>query len=267
MQTVRLLSLFCLLGLSYAGGATDPRTVLIVIAHPDDEISVLPLMAKYKREGFNIVLAIATDGQKGIMPHFKIPEGKTLAEIRKSEAICAAEAIGIKPPIFLEMEDGSLANFKNLPVLKEKIKSVIYSMDPDVIITWGPEGGYGHPDHRIVGAMVSEIFQEGCEHCPDQLLFPGFPKEIPIPTDSLKTFGAKWLATGLHFVQSKFLTYEIFYSDEDLAVARQSFGCHKSQFNDSTMDEIFSILKLAKNKIYLRPFISSSVRKSSSIFK
>lgn len=267
MKIVRSLSLFCLLSLSSVALATDPRTVLIFIAHSDDEISVLPLMAKYKREGFNIVIAIATDGQKGIMPHFKVPEGKTLAEIRKSEAVCAAQVIGIKPPIFLEMEDGSLANFKNLPALKEKIKSLIYTVDPDVIITWGPEGGYGHPDHRMVGAMVSEIFQEGCENCPDQLLFPGFPKEIPIPIDNLKTFGAKWLATGLHFVQLKFLTYEISYSDEDLAQARQSFGCHKSQFDEPTMDEIFSILKLTKHKIYLRPFMSSSVKTSFSIFK
>jgi LmbE family N-acetylglucosaminyl deacetylase len=266
MQTIRSITLFCLLMLSLDLAAADAKTVLIIIAHSDDEISVLPLMAKYKREGVNVVLAIATDGQKGLMPHFKVPDGETLAGIRKKEAICATEALGINPPIFLEMEDGSLSNFKNLPVLKDKIKSMISTVDPDVIITWGPEGGYGHPDHRIVGVMVSEIFQEGCDHCPYQLLFPGFPKEIPILTENLKTFGGKWLATGLHPVQLKFLTYEISYTDEDLAAAGRSFACHKSQFNEATMDEIFSILKLTKNKVYLRSFAAPSTVKSLSIF-
>lgn len=200
------------------------------------------------------------------MPHYQVPEGETLANIRKNEALCAAAALGINPPIFLEMEDGSLSIFKNLPLLKEKLKAVITIIKPEVIITWGPEGGYGHPDHRMVGAMISEIFQEGCEHCPDQLLFPAFPKEITIPVENLKTFGAKWLATSLHVVQTKFLPYQISYSDDDLAVARKSFGCHQSQFNEATMDEIFSILKLSKNKIYLRAFAAPSPSIASSIF-
>jgi LmbE family N-acetylglucosaminyl deacetylase len=245
---------------------TKERMIMVVVAHPDDEVAVLPLARKYAVAGVNVQLVIATDGQKGVIPNFKVPEGETLAGVREKEARCAAEMLGIRPPLFLNLVDGTLSEFKTLPILKEKLKAVIREQKPDVLITWGPEGGYGHPDHRMVGNVVTEIFQEGCEECPDQLFYPGFPKEINLPLESLQTFGGKFIFNNLHRVQSKFLTHAISFTDDDLKVARKSFGCHQSQFDPKTMDEIFSMLERSKNTIYLRSF-NSTPSKSTSVFE
>jgi len=245
---------------------SDPaKSIMVIIAHPDDELLILPLAAKYQREGINVRLVIATDGQKGVVPHFKVPEGKSLATIRRQEALCAAEVLGLLPPLFLEMEDGSLAEFGNLSILKDKIKKVIADERPDLMITWGPEGGYGHPDHRMVHAVVSEIYQEGCEGCSPLLLFPGFPSELDLPLENLTTFGAKFIAGNLHRVQTKYFTHQIEYSSTDLDLARKSFACHQSQFDGKTADEIFLLMSLAGNKVYLRSF-HSGVAGSESLF-
>lgn len=250
---------------SIAQVANLARSILVIIAHPDDELLILPLAAKYQREGIKVQLVIATDGRNGVVPHFKVPEGETLASIRRQEAICATGVLGIAPPIFLEMEDGSLSDFGNLSILKEKLKKVIAEKQPDILITWGPEGGYGHPDHRMVNALVSEIFQEGCEGCSPLLLFPGFPSEIKLPLENLQTFGAKFIAGNLHRVQTKYFTHQIEYSSTDLELARKSFACHKSQFDKQTADEIFNMMSLSGDKVYLRSFYSATTV-SESIF-
>jgi LmbE family N-acetylglucosaminyl deacetylase len=245
--------------------AQNKKVVLAIFAHPDDEITVSPLLAKLAGEGSEVYLAIATDGQNGVTPFAKIPAGDSLARKRKEEAICAAEKLKIHTPIFFNLVDGSLYEAKNHPLLKQKIQETFKSLRPDVVLTWGAEGGYGHPDHRMVSNMVTEVFQEGCENCPGKLFYAGFPieskKELP-----LKTLGAIWLMKSFHFVQEKYLTYQIPFSENDFKAARESYACHQSQYLPDTIDEIFRIVGLAKNKTYLRPFVNT-LTFSDNLFK
>src|SRR5438132_3648183 len=75
------------------------RTILAIFAHPDDEILVSPLLAKYARQGVHVYLAIATSGEQGVMPHAHIPAGDSLRNVRSEEARCAARELHINPPI------------------------------------------------------------------------------------------------------------------------------------------------------------------------
>src|SRR5689334_18819617 len=83
----------------------SPKILLAIFAHPDDEATVSPVLAKYASEDVKVYLAIATDGRLGYTEHAKIPKGDSLAAVRKIELQCAAEKLGINPPIMFGLED------------------------------------------------------------------------------------------------------------------------------------------------------------------
>ncbi len=242
------------------------RTLVAFFAHPDDEVCVSPMLARYAREGVNIYLVLATSGQKGVMPHFKVPTGDSLGRIRTAEATCATELLGIHPPIMLGLQDGALSLLDNMVVLHNKVDSLFKLLKPDVVITWGPDGGYGHADHRIVSDVVTEVFQKGGEGWPRQLFYAAVPLEPMKNLPPLKTFFGNWLSKSFHFTQEKYLTCRVPYNDQDLKLARSAYACHKSQFTPDVMDEIFVLLTQAGKVTYLRPWSGSGALKPD-VFK
>jgi hypothetical protein len=129
--------------------SSQSRTLLAVFAHPDDEASVGPLLARYAREPrTRVVLAIVTNGDRGVTPFGGIPAGDQLAAARVKEAACACEALGTRPPILLGLPDAGLNSSQVLADAAAKLRKVFAEVGPDAIVTWGPDGGYGHPDHR-----------------------------------------------------------------------------------------------------------------------
>jgi GlcNAc-PI de-N-acetylase len=124
------------------------RTLVAVFAHPDDETSAAPVLARYAREGVRVYLIIATDGAAG-GNYTSIPRGPELARARAEEAACAAIALGVKPPILLGFPDAQLGNYAEDPTrlyrLTQRIQEELQRLRPDALITWGPDGGTGHP--------------------------------------------------------------------------------------------------------------------------
>jgi LmbE family N-acetylglucosaminyl deacetylase len=153
-----------------------PKTLLAIFSHPDDEATVSPVLAKYAAEGVTVYLAIATDGRYGITDHAKIPAGDSLAAVRNEEAKCAAEKLGIEPPILfglhdqLKMGEGMGPLNDQLNTMRSKIEALFTSLKPDVVITWGASGWTGHHDHRLVSTVVTEVFQTQKWNKPVQLL-------------------------------------------------------------------------------------------------
>lgn len=107
-----------------------------------------------------------------------------LAAIRKEETICASEILGINPPIFLEAHDsfGILSGineyFEQTTQLKNTISRLIEEINPDVIMTFGPDGDTGHLDHKGISDLVTEIIvrnQGWYEKYP--LYYLAWPKE------------------------------------------------------------------------------------------
>ena len=135
------------------------RPVLAVFAHPDDERVIGPLLSRLSREGREVHLAIATDGSKGVRDHAGIAAGPALAAARRLEAECSAKRLGVRELHLLGLEDGGLASFATLGRLRTELTSIIERVKPSVIITFGPEGGTGHPDHRLVGNVTTQIVQ------------------------------------------------------------------------------------------------------------
>src|SRR5678815_1691668 len=93
------------------------KTLVLIMAHPDDETPVAPILARYAREGVQVYLIIATGGGAGAgqQGHIPRPEttvaGEDLVRQRAEEARCASLALGIQPPILLGFPDGKLGDY------------------------------------------------------------------------------------------------------------------------------------------------------------
>lgn len=252
--TLRLLaatSLLCALspivvGTQESARDTRSRTLLAVFAHPDDEASVGPLLARYARDPqTRVVLAIVTNGDKGVRPFANIPAGAPLAAARAKEAQCACEALGAQPPILLGLPDDALGSRQVLPEAREKVGRMLAEVRPDAIVTWGPDGGSGHPDHRLVSALVTEIVQSG--DATPLLYYVGLPKS------RVESAAGKSSPSPFATVMDDALDTRVAYTAEDAERARKSLACHRSQFTPEDMEMIGGLLQqVHQGRMHLR---------------
>lgn len=239
------------------------KSLMVIFAHPDDEIVISPILSKYANEGVDIHSVIVTDGSKGVTPHANIPAGDALAKVRSEEALCVTKTLGIAPPIFLDYIDGDLALKENIYTLDDKIDSLFAKYQPDVVITFGPGGQYGHPDHRIVSNIVTEVFQREASESLQQLLYYGFPNEAVDKGLHLKTDLVKWMNDNLKTTQKGFLTYRIPFDAQNLKLGKEASSCHESQYTPEDIDDLFAIMGQTDGLIYFRPWNGSSAIKDN----
>jgi LmbE family N-acetylglucosaminyl deacetylase len=229
---------------------TDPprrtRTLLAAFAHPDDETIAGPLLARYGREPrTKVILVVATNGELGTRPFADIPAGEALAAVRAREAACACEALGIEPPILLGLPDGGLGSKSVRPRLTAELRRVLGEVEPDAIVTWGPDGGSGHSDHRAVGVVVTQLVEAG-ETTP-LLYYPGLPKSRVAAAGK----GLPYRAFGT--VADELLNARVPYTPEDAERARRALACHKSQFSPEALESFAAVaLGVHDGQMHLR---------------
>lgn len=137
------------------------RCILGVFAHPDDETSCAGgTFSRYAHEGVDIYVAIATQGEQGSLG----TGGRTVARqdlpaVRAAELGTVLRMYGAKPPIFLGYRDQEVAH-ADVSGLVTKIAAVMITVTPDVIITFGPTGLSGHPDHVAVHRATVAAFHQ-----------------------------------------------------------------------------------------------------------
>jgi LmbE family N-acetylglucosaminyl deacetylase len=224
------------------------RTLLAVFAHPDDETMAGPLLAHYAGQpGTRVYVAVVTNGEKGVTPFANIPAGEQLAAARAKEAACACDALGAEAPILMGLPDGGLNTSQILAEMATKLKAVIDKVRPDAIVTWGPDGGYGHPDHRLVSAVATQVVQSG--GTTRLLYYVGLPKSR-LESDAMKALRFPAPFTP---VVDEVLTTRVPYTEADAQRARQSLKCHKSQFTPQAMETISSLTeKIHAGEMHLR---------------
>jgi LmbE family N-acetylglucosaminyl deacetylase len=223
------------------------RPVVAVFAHPDDERVIGPLLSRLAREGRETHLVIATDGSQGVRDFAKIPAGAELAAARTKEASCAAKRLGVRKLHLLGLPDGGLASFDALGKLRSALVAVVDSLRPAAIITFGPEGGTGHPDHRLVGDVVTQIVQGDSRYASLDLLYAS------LPTERLRT--APPAEPTVNGMAEALLTVRVPFEERDLAAGREEFACHRTQYAPAEMDAVNRYLAHAWNgTVWLRPW-------------
>lgn len=206
------------------------KTLVAVLAHPDDEsFAVGGTLAKYAAEGANVDLIVATRGEAGI-PGKRSWEA---AEIRESELWRACLNLGIRRLEFLGFTDGQLAEVPEETAVTRLVEKIRRS-HPDVVITFGPEGISGHPDHVAVSRWTTVAFDRlSQEPGGPRRLYYILPSEAGVPPQA-KTAGSplvsidigpfriiKVIATRQHRSQNPPPYYE---RVEDAA---QRLACHE----------------------------------------
>ena len=139
------------------GSVMSHRTLLGVWAHPDDEAyTSAGLMAEFRRRGDRVVVVTATLGERGTSdpeawpPHRLAPRAPRRAaqQPRRCSASTSCTCSATKT---------AAASCTTAPTA---IAAYIADIEPDVIVTFGPEGMTGHPDHRAVSRWTTDAWAE-----------------------------------------------------------------------------------------------------------
>jgi LmbE family N-acetylglucosaminyl deacetylase len=237
-----LLILLSLLAAS-CGWAQNKKTILAVFAHPDDETVIGEVLVKYAKLGHKMLVMIATDGKDGTRVT-KIPAGDSLGKLRKQETICACRKMGIETPIFLSIDRLDTKNgvgnyFNNHKKLRTALRQHIESINPDLIITFGPDGDTHHSEHIVIGGAVTEV-----------LLEQGWVDRYPLyyvawtKADALNDLG---------IVNTKYLNLRVDYSDADERQALEAFTCYATQFTPEEIKKDYDLkIRDTVQAIYFR---------------
>ena len=138
-------------------GAAALGTVLGVWAHPDDEAYLSAgLMALARDAGNHVVCVTATHGEHGTDDPDRWPPSR-LARTRELEVKASMAILGVDDHRFLGYEDGTLPSV-DLDEGIGRVQELIEEIRPDTIVTFGPEGMTGHPDHCTVSRWASEAW-------------------------------------------------------------------------------------------------------------
>ncbi|GJM29490.1 MAG: hypothetical protein DHS20C17_21250 [Cyclobacteriaceae bacterium] len=222
---------------------------MAVFAHPDDEMSVGPLLARYAREGVKVQLVVATDGRYGT-GQTDLKPGQELVDLRIQEANCAAAHLGIEKPIMLgyhdqlKLKEGFFGHVPYIQDLMKELDSLVSLIKPDAIITWGPDGGSTHMDHRLIGASISQVFLSKKWEKTRALYYVGTPASH-IPSEEQKL---------LRGVRDEYLTTRISYLQQDVERTNLAFRCYKSQYSLEAMEKRERRwISKSDRIIYLRP--------------
>lgn len=130
--------------------------LLCVFAHPDDEsMGMGGTLAKYAAEGVDTHLVCASRGENGWFgPEEQYPGPERLGQIRTHELENAVKELGVQGLHFLNYVDGDVDQAHHAEAIA-KIVTHIRKIRPQVVVTFPPDGNYGHPDHIAIGQFTS----------------------------------------------------------------------------------------------------------------
>jgi len=201
--------------------ATKPAQIMVVTPHPDDaEYGVAGTVARWAREGKEIVYVVCTSGDKGTSDANMKPE--EVAKTREQEQLAAAKLLGVREVIFLRHPDQGL---EDTPEFRKELVRLIRTYRPETVVTADPHRRYiWHRDHRITGRVTLDaVFPYARDRLsyPDLLdegLQPHYVREVLL-----------WASEDPNFRSDITDTF-------DIKVA--ALRCHKSQIGQNPSPEM-----------------------------
>jgi LmbE family N-acetylglucosaminyl deacetylase len=145
--------------------------ILGVFAHPDDETFCAGgSFARYIAAGAEAMVVSATRGEAGQIRAPSVATRRTLGDVREQELLLACQRLGVQHAVCLNYGDGMLKDVDQEELIRQ-VADIIRAFRPDVVITFGSDGGYGHPDHIAISAATTAAYMRSGE--PSQ-----FPEQV-----------------------------------------------------------------------------------------
>ncbi len=232
------------------------RSLLAIFAHPDDEaFGTGGTLAYYARQGVRVGLVCATRGEVGEISDPALATPETLGKVREGELQCAADALGISDLIFLDYRDSGMDGTAendhadafvkaDADIVVAKLVQIIRQFQPTIVLTFEPNGGYGHPDHKAIHRYtVSAVAAAG-----DASQYPnaGAPWQVSrlfytaIPRSSFVAMRDRMQEQGIDTSDFDLIENHSWPDDQinltldvsdDVDTKWQSFNCHRTQVN------------------------------------
>jgi LmbE family N-acetylglucosaminyl deacetylase len=135
------------------------QRLMVVMPHPDDEcFGSASTIARYSAEGATVSLVTMTRGGAGLWNGRAPGDLRHLSDVRALELRDAATELGVTFLELFDYPDGALERVEEVEAVRARflgdIVRVLRSHRPQVVVTFGPEGGYGHPDHKVVSRLT-----------------------------------------------------------------------------------------------------------------
>jgi LmbE family N-acetylglucosaminyl deacetylase len=139
-------------------GPGSARRLLGVFAHPDDEVFCAGgTMAQAAGAGAEVMIVSATRGEQGQIRDSAAATRRTLGAVRERELRAAAAELGVQRVQVLAYPDGALQQHRS--ALGAAVADIMRQFAPDTVITFGADGGYGHPDHIAISELTTKAFR------------------------------------------------------------------------------------------------------------
>lgn len=148
------------------------KTILAVLAHPDDETFGLGgTLALYAQKGFDVYYVCATRGEVGAADEEFMKGYKDTAEMRTAELLRAAKILGLKEVFFLGYRDSGMPGSEDnkhpdaqvahpIDEVAGRVVKYIRELKPEIVLTFDPIGGYKHPDHIHIQRATTLAFEK-----------------------------------------------------------------------------------------------------------
>lgn len=154
------------------------RPILLVFAHPDDEsMGFAGTVLKYTQQGVPVDLICATRGEKGA--RLDVPADIDTGTAREAELRVAAAITGIRNIYLLGYIDGEMGTADGDEIMS-KVVEIMRQVQPEIVITFGPDGITGHGDHVAIGKAATSAFERLTlqDNGPRKLYYATIPEGI-----------------------------------------------------------------------------------------
>jgi LmbE family N-acetylglucosaminyl deacetylase len=261
------------------------RRLLAVLAHPDDESFGLGgTLALYAQRGVAVHLLCATRGEVGDAPPELLHDCDDIGRLREQELRCAASHLALSDIHFLGYRDsGMLGSPDNchpnalvgapLDEVATRVARLIRQIKPQIVITFDPYGGYGHPDHiAIQRATVAAFYAAGDEsrlhgdqppYQPQKLYFHTFPRHfLRMAVFFVRLLGkdpSRWGRNNdidLIAASSQSFPIHARINIRPVAKAKQlASACHSSQYDPPSSGLLQWLIRLASGaEMFMRAY-------------
>lgn len=239
--------------------------LLVVMAHPDDEsMGCGGLILRHSRAGVPVNLICATRGEAGWMGKPRGAVKEDLAQIRAGELEEAAAALAIGGVDLWDYPDGGVRGI-DPQELTQRIWEQISKLRPKAVVSWGPDGVYGHPDHIAIGACTDSAVNAMSEGDRPALYHLAVDQQlIDFYREALRLSGGRDNELPLVLADKIDVVFDL--DADEVMMKLRAIDCHRSQLEEWRMT-IRENARLMQDGYGHEPYVAVSSRAAGTTAK